>query len=325
MQFLNGFNDSYSQARTQILMIEPSPSIDKAFSLVIQEERQWCLGFIIAPSVESTALVVKNQRFSQGNSFPRNNNKNVKGNNAKERPVYSHCGKVGHVMEKCYKLVGFPPGYKQKGRVAMANQVLVEGDQGNSDVQQVNSFPFTSEQYQQLISMLNFHASISSGANDVLHLANSALSSNKCNAWSDSVSLDLYHSVFVVNLVNKVAYGNDVWVFEAGATNHIVHSLSFFTHITSSISTFVQLPNGEKVTVTHIGTIQVTSTLILENVLCVPSFTFNLISVSQLTKTLSCCLVFLSNICFIQDLTCRRMIGVGELHDNLYLLHTTSS
>ena len=40
----------------------------------------------------------------------------------------SHYGKVVHVMEKCYKLVGFPPGYKQKGRVAMANQVLVEGD-----------------------------------------------------------------------------------------------------------------------------------------------------------------------------------------------------
>ena len=39
MQFLNGLNDSYSQVITQILMMEPIPSIDKAFSLVIQEER----------------------------------------------------------------------------------------------------------------------------------------------------------------------------------------------------------------------------------------------------------------------------------------------
>ena len=46
----------------------------------------------------------------------------------------SHYGNVGHVMEKCYKLVGFPPDYKQKGKVAIANQVLVEGDQGTSDV-----------------------------------------------------------------------------------------------------------------------------------------------------------------------------------------------
>jgi len=33
MQFLNGLNEVYSQVRTQILMMEPSPSIDKAFSL----------------------------------------------------------------------------------------------------------------------------------------------------------------------------------------------------------------------------------------------------------------------------------------------------
>ena len=39
MQFLYGLNESYSQVRTQILMMEPSPSIDKAFSLLIQEER----------------------------------------------------------------------------------------------------------------------------------------------------------------------------------------------------------------------------------------------------------------------------------------------
>ena len=61
MQFLNGLNDSYSQVRTQIFMMESIPSIDKAFLLVIQEERQRSLGFNITPSVETTAFVVKNQ------------------------------------------------------------------------------------------------------------------------------------------------------------------------------------------------------------------------------------------------------------------------
>ena len=57
----------------------------------------------------------------------------------------SHCGKLGHIMEKCYKLVGFPPGYKQKGRVAKANQVMVDDDQGQSEIMhQNNPFPFTS-------------------------------------------------------------------------------------------------------------------------------------------------------------------------------------
>ncbi|KAK9988661.1 hypothetical protein SO802_028900 [Lithocarpus litseifolius] len=157
-------------------MREPSPSIDKAFSLVIQEEMQRCLGFNVAPSTESTALAIKNQGFNQSTSLPSNNGKNIKGNTSKGRPMCNHCGKIGHVMRKCYKLVGFPPGYKQKGRVAMANQVLVEGDQGKYDAHQVNSFPFTLEQYQQLLSMLSSHASTSGGSNDVMHSTNSALS-----------------------------------------------------------------------------------------------------------------------------------------------------
>ena len=83
------------------------------------------------------------------------------------------------------------------------------------------------------------------------------------------------------------------------------------------------LPNGEKVLATHIGIVQVTSSSILEDVICVLAFTFNPISVSKLTKSLACCLVFLSNYCFIQDLTCWKMIGLGKLHNNLYLLQNS--
>ena len=39
LQFLMGLNESYSQIRAQILMIDPLPPINKVFSLVIQEER----------------------------------------------------------------------------------------------------------------------------------------------------------------------------------------------------------------------------------------------------------------------------------------------
>ena len=65
MQFLNGLNEVYSQVQTQILMMEPSPSIDKAFSLVIQDERQRALGFNGGPSIDATALAVKTQGFNQ--------------------------------------------------------------------------------------------------------------------------------------------------------------------------------------------------------------------------------------------------------------------
>ena len=99
MQFLNGLNDAYSQVRTQILMMEPTPSIDKAFSLVIQGERQRSLGFNLSSLVEITTLVVKNQSFIHGSSFASSPSKNFKGNAGKGRPICSHCGKLCHIKE----------------------------------------------------------------------------------------------------------------------------------------------------------------------------------------------------------------------------------
>ncbi|XP_023900878.1 uncharacterized protein LOC112012717 [Quercus suber] len=277
MQFLNGSNEAFSQVRTQILMMEPSPSIDKAFSLVIQEERQRALGFNGSVSVDSTALAVKTQGFNQGGK-----------NKGKGRPVCNHYGKIGHFMEKCYKLVGFPPGYKQKGRVPIANQVTFDGEAGQSEAaSQSSSFPFTPEQCQQLLSMLSSHAS-SSNTQDAIHATNSALSGISCASFQDSINLNLKNSVFTENPSNKTAHNAETWVLDTGATDHIIHSISLFTNITSSISSFVHLPNGEKVLVTHIGTVQLTPTLILEN-----------------------------------DLTCWRVIGLGKLQNNLYLLQTS--
>ena len=82
----------------------------------------------------------------------------------------------------------------------------------------------------------------------------------------------------------------------------MVHSLHFFKSITSSVQIFIRLPNGDMAKVTHIGTIQISATLILENVLCIPTFSFNLISISKRTQNPTCCCIFLSHYCFIQDL-----------------------
>ena len=67
--------------------------------------------------------------------------------------------------------------------------------------------------------------------------------------------LSMQHSIFVVNPSIKTAYSQDTWVLDTGATDHIVHLVELFTKITSSIASFVQLPNDEKVAVTQIGTI----------------------------------------------------------------------
>ncbi|XP_075636898.1 uncharacterized protein LOC142609167 [Castanea sativa] len=114
MKFLMGVNDALSQVKTQILLMDPLPSVKKAHSLFIQEEMQRFVTNRVR--VESTVLATK----SSSNNFK-----------GKERPVGTHCGKMGHIVDKCYKLHGFPPGFKFK-----------------------NNKNATAHQYQQLLTLI---------------------------------------------------------------------------------------------------------------------------------------------------------------------------
>ena len=88
MAFLIGLNDSFANIRAQILLMDPLPSTNRAFSLVQQYESLRSIGSNVISSEQA---------------------------NRRERPVCSHCGVRGHVADKCYELHGYPPGYKFKG------------------------------------------------------------------------------------------------------------------------------------------------------------------------------------------------------------------
>jgi hypothetical protein len=131
------------------------------------------------------------------------------------------------------------------------------------------------------------------------------------------------HSVFSSNSLFQLAIKNSIkypWIIDTGATNHIVCSISFLTTITAIVSKQVRLPNGNSASVTHIGTVKISATLTLTNVLCVPSFSFNLIFVSKLIKVLNCCIILLAEFCFIQQLFGWKMIGLGREVGGLYHL-----
>lgn len=72
-----------------------------------------------------------------------------------------------------------------------------------------------------------------------------------------------------------------IWIIDSGATDHICTSLSTM-HNTRTCPTPIQvhLPNGTCFNVNTIGTVKLQSTLILHNVLYIPSFAYNLISVN---------------------------------------------
>ena len=134
----------------------------------------------------------------------------------------------------------------------------------------------------------------------------------------------LRHSTFSAKIVDREVIHATDWVIDTGATDHMVHSITCFTSITATLNTYVNLPNGEVVSVTHISTVKISERLTLHNVLCVPSFSFNLISVSQLAKSMVCCLIFFGNLCFIQDLAHWSTLGLGRECNGLYLLEKSN-
>lgn len=112
---------------------------------------------------------------------------------------------------------------------------------------------------------------------------------------------------------------------DSAAIEHMVHSLKFLTTNTPIAHISVKLPNGDTIQVTHIEIVRLSSTFILEDILCIPTLTYNLVSISILTQNLRCCCIFLPIYCFIQDLQHWRTIGLGKKHGDLYTLLLISS
>ncbi|XP_043725793.1 uncharacterized protein LOC122672372 [Telopea speciosissima] len=59
MDFLQGLNDSFSVVRSQILLMDPLPSMARAYSLLLQEERQRSLQGSHYVSLDQVALAAQ--------------------------------------------------------------------------------------------------------------------------------------------------------------------------------------------------------------------------------------------------------------------------
>ncbi|XP_077210986.1 uncharacterized protein LOC143846434 isoform X2 [Tasmannia lanceolata] len=155
IQFFMGLNESFAAVRGQILVMDPLPSVNLAFSLILQEERQRDVAAAGQQNMETTALAAKHVRNSEDRNNRQNNKKNSK---VSRRPTCDHCGLEGHTIGKCYQLNGYPPAhriYKRNPQPA-ANQTMqqkVNNEKFNVENVPAN-FPFTSDQCQQLLSLI---------------------------------------------------------------------------------------------------------------------------------------------------------------------------
>ncbi|KAL0447908.1 UNVERIFIED_CONTAM: Retrovirus-related Pol polyprotein from transposon RE1 [Sesamum latifolium] len=109
MQFLMGLHESYSNERSQILMLDPLPDIEKAFSMVytVEKQREVQTDLEANSSHMACQLTVNKNRREGDRNFQRK-----KVFTDKRNLMCSHCHKSGHSQENCFQLHGVPDWYR---------------------------------------------------------------------------------------------------------------------------------------------------------------------------------------------------------------------
>jgi len=73
------------------------------------------------------------------------------------------------------------------------------------------------------------------------------------------------------------------WILDTGASDHTTCDLALFENVYNLSTPFIiDLPNGEKVTISKAGNVRLCNNIMLQHVLFVPAFKLNLLSISML-------------------------------------------
>ena len=92
--------------------MDPFPSVTKVFALIVQEEKQ---NEVDASMYGTSASEVSHAFAFKYSSDARNNSNNLSKDSSKNRPLYAHCGMLGHPRDHSFKLHGYPLNYKKNG------------------------------------------------------------------------------------------------------------------------------------------------------------------------------------------------------------------
>jgi len=313
MQFLIGLNDSYKEIRGQILLLNPLPDVRQAYSSIIQEEKQHSLNDTqetaetAALAVQQDALTALAVRSGQGASS--------RSNTFNRKPLHcSYCDNNHHVRDTCWKLHGYPLGHpKHKAnrfnrqgsrppynKSAHPSANYVKEGPTRQEMQSVMN-GFSDLQFQQILSIMN-------------------------NNGTDQSPQPQANVVVTSPSLLQAPYRLPRLILDNGATDHITSPNLLVNSCQNSILPPVIMPSREQAPITSTGTLPLNSAFSLKkNVLGVPSFKVNLMSISRVTRGLKCSITFFPYWCILQDLATKTTIGLGKQRGGLYYLVALAS
>nr|GEW05053.1 putative ribonuclease H-like domain-containing protein [Tanacetum cinerariifolium] len=170
MQFLMGLDDVYQPIQSNILVRDPLPPIKTTFAVVSGEESHRNMSNQSKPGASAYASKVFDKSFDD----KKKSNNNYKGSNSANRGpnpnlIYTNYNKVGHSVDGCFDIVGYPPNYKKPNGMNSAKFISNNNDVSSNNATSVSrpsSFTLptlSNEQMKRLMNLLRWI--IDSGAN----------------------------------------------------------------------------------------------------------------------------------------------------------------
>ncbi|KAL0427172.1 UNVERIFIED_CONTAM: hypothetical protein Slati_2892000 [Sesamum latifolium] len=288
--------------------MDPRPHVEKAFSMVHSVEKQLEVQVHIP---ENNAVYQVQQKGWKGKCVID-----------KRSIICDYWKKSGHQKDQCFKLTGVPDWYKElnekkkkgtgRGRGFIA---AVEESQIVTPAHNIN--PSFADMMRTEIKRLMMEESLGTETHQMRTPFD--------NMRTNYVRLEEIEEAASTNLCfNFKIMDSGSWIVDSGATKHVFGDLTLFSNYTPATHNKVALPDGSKQCITHIGSVRLSEHITLQNVLYIPSFSVNLLSVSQLCHDFPISFVFLKSKCFMQDLKTKENLAIGRLVGQLYIFYHTS-
>ncbi|XP_021866456.2 uncharacterized protein [Spinacia oleracea] len=277
IQLITGLNKDYDQAKINLLSMDPLPSVNRAYHLLQQIEKQGALNLVSHCSEMSALLSVHNHQPNRVSSSSPGQRRDYRDSFKKLKidRFCDHCKMKGHTKDVCFKIVGYPEWYKgsksqgSQGNKFHNSQRFAGSVQDNTSAGILGGSP------------LDFEIGSTSGSQNAVGANNvvdpqvfSALykefvkimQSSKASSVESHDSAVNFAGTLSASKTSKsyLSVNEHVWIVDTGASDHMAFRLDMFANTRMLKQPIkIALPDATYKLVDTIGDIVLTSDIML--------------------------------------------------------------